>query len=297
MIAIMGASGNTGGAAAAALLQQGEKVRVIARSRERVQELAERGAEVALGDASDARFLAGAFRGSEVVYTLIPQHPTHPDYPAFQDQIGEATAQAIREAGVARAVFLSSVGADRPSGTGPIAGLQRQEKRLADVPGLNLLVLRPAYFFENYLMSLPLIKHQGINGSAMAGDQAVPQIATADIAAAAAQALRARDFRGVVVRELLGPRDLALEEGTRILGAAIGQPGLKYVQFPYEAALDGMVGAGLSKSVASLYVEMARAFNEGMIRSLQGRNERTTTPTRFEDFAPRVLAPAYRALE
>ena len=296
MIAIMGASGNTGGAAAAALLQQGEKVRALARSHDRVRKLADRGAEVALGDAGDAGFLARAFRGAEVVYTLIPQQPSHPDYPAFQDRFGEATVQAIREAGVTRAVFLSSVGGDRPSGTGPIAGLHRQEKRLGAVAGLNLLVLRPAYFFENYFMSLPLIKQQGINGSAMAGDLAVPQIATADIAAAAAQALHARDFQGVVVRELLGPRDLTLEEGTRILGAAIGKPDLKYVQFPYEAALEGMVAGGLSKSTASLYVEMARAFNEGMIRSLQGRSERTTTPTRFDDFAARVLAPAYRAM-
>jgi uncharacterized protein YbjT (DUF2867 family) len=296
MIAIMGASGHTGRAAAAALLQQGERVRAIARSRERVQDLADRGAEVAVGEASDARFLAGAFRGSDVVYTLIPQHPSHPDYPAFQDEIGEATAAGIRDAGVTRAVFLSSIGADRPSGTGPIAGLHRQEKRLAGVAGLSLLVLRPGYFFENYFTSLALIKQQGINGSAMAGDHAFPQIATADIAAAAAQVLRARDFQGLVVRELLGPRDLTLEEGTRILGAAIGKPDLKYVQFPYDAALEGMTSAGLSKSAASLYVEMARGFNEGLVRSVQGRNERSTTPTRFEDFASGVLAPAYRAM-
>jgi uncharacterized protein YbjT (DUF2867 family) len=296
VITIMGASGHTGGAAAAALLQEGEKVRLIARSRERVQELADGGAEVVLGDAADVRFLADAFRSSEAVFTLIPQHLSHPDYPAYQDQFGEATVQAIRAAGVKHAVFLSSLGADQPSGTGPIAGLHRQEKRLAGIAGLNLLVLRPAYFFENYFTALPLIKQQGINGSAMAGDHAFPQIATADIAAVAAQALGARDFQGVVVRELLGPRDLTLTEGTRILGGAIGKPDLKYVQFPYEAALEAMIGGGLSKSVASAYVEMSRALNEGIVRSLQGRTDRTTTPTRFEDYAQRVLAPAYRAM-
>jgi hypothetical protein len=40
--------------------------------------------------------------------------------------------------------------------------------------------------------------------------------------------------------------------------------------------------------------EMARAFNDGKIRSLEGRNPANTTPTSFEAFAE-VLAQAYQA--
>jgi hypothetical protein len=79
------------------------------------------------------------------------------------------------------------------------------------------------------------------------------------------------------------------------MGAAIGKPDLKYVQFPYEAAFDAMVSAGLSKSMSTLYVEMARAFNDGLVKSVEARNARNTTPTRFEDFVTQSLAPAYRA--
>ena len=295
MITIMGASGKTGRAAAEALLKQGEKVRVIARSKDHLQALIDKGAEAAVGDALDAKFLASAFKGSDAVYTLMPPNVTHPDFPAYQDQIGEASIKAIKDSGVKHVVFLSSVGAEREKGTGPITGLYRQEKRLAAVPGLNALTLRAGYFFENHFMSLGLIKHQGINGSAMAGNYGFAQIASADIGAAAAQALRARDFNGFVVRELLGPRDLSLDEATRILGAAIGKPDLKYVQFPYEAALDAMMSVGLSKSMATLYVEMSRGFNEGLVKPVEPRSARSTTPTRFEDFATQVLAPAYRA--
>ncbi|HLF23526.1 MAG TPA: hypothetical protein VI565_06335, partial [Burkholderiales bacterium] len=244
---------------------------------------------------ADARFLTAAFLGSDAVYTLIPPHIAHPDFPAYQDQIGETTIKAMRESGVTHAVFLSSVGADRATGTGPITGLYRQEKRLAAVPGLNSLSLRPGYFFENHFMSLPLIKHQGISGSAMGGNFGFAQIASGDIGAVAAEALRTRNFKGATARELLGPRDLSLDEATRIIGAAIGKPDLKYVQFPYEAALDAMVSAGLSKSMATLYVEMSKAFNEGLVKSVEGRNARNTTPTHFEDFAAQVFAPAYHA--
>ena len=295
MITIMGASGKTGRAAAEALLKQGKKVRVIARSKDHLKTLIDRGAEAAIGNATDANFLASAFHGSDAVYTLIPPDVTHPDFPAYQDQIGEAIIKGIETSGVSHVVFLSSVGADRATGTGPIAGLHRQEKRLAAVPGLNVLSLRPAYFFENHFMSLPLIKHQGINGSAMAGTYGFAQIATSDIGAEAARALHARDFTGSAMRELLGPRDLSLDEATRIIGAAIGKPDLTYVQFPYEAALDAMVSGGLSKSLATLYVEMSKAFNEGLVKPVAGRNTRNTTPTRFEDFASTALVPAYRA--
>ncbi|HEU4928948.1 MAG TPA: NAD(P)H-binding protein [Candidatus Krumholzibacteria bacterium] len=295
MITILGASGKTGRAAAEMLLDQGEKVRVIARNREHLAALVKQGAEAMVGDAGEAHFLASALHGSDAVYALIPPNPTHPDFLAYADDIGEGITQAVRSAGVKHVVFLSSLGAELPSETGPIVGLHRQEKRFAAVKGLNTVSLRAGFFFENHFMSLPLIKHEGINGSAMAGDYGLAQIASRDVGAAAARALRERDFEGFQVRELLGPRDLSMDEATRILGAAIGNPDLKYVQFPYDAALEAMVTAGLSKSMASMYVEMSKAFNEGMVKSLEGRNQRNTTPTRFEDFATHVLAPVYRA--
>jgi hypothetical protein len=67
---------------------------------------------------------------------------------------------------------------------------------------------------------------------------------------------------------------------------------LQYVQFPYGDYAAALVGMGLSQNVAGLYAEMARAFNEGKVRSREGRGRKNTTPTRFEDFAE-TLARAY----
>ena len=107
-----------------------------------------------MGDASDASFLARAFAGAETAYTLIPPDVRATDFRAHQDRVGEATVQALRQAGVKRVVFLSSVGADLPAGTGPIAGLHAQEERLRKL-GVAVLLLRPGYFFENLHASLP----------------------------------------------------------------------------------------------------------------------------------------------
>jgi uncharacterized protein YbjT (DUF2867 family) len=192
-------------------------------------------------------------------------------------------------------VFLSSVGGDQPAGTGPVTGLHVQEERLERLEGANVLILRPGYFFENLYGSLGLIKHQGINGGAVAPDLAVPMIATRDIAEFAAKALRARDWTGVVVHELLGPRDLSNAEATRILGERIGKPDLKYVQLSYADMAKALAQMGLSENVAGLYAEMSRAFNEGRVRSVAGRKPENTTRTPFEQFA-NELARAYQAL-
>lgn len=292
MVTVMGASGNTGRVLAEALLGRGEKVRVLGRDAGRLQGLAARGAEVVTGDASDAAFLARAFAGAETAYTLLPPDGRASDFRALQDRVGEATVKGLREAGVRRVVFLSSVGAELPAGTGPIAGLHAQEERLRAL-GVATLLLRPGYFFENFFAVLPVIRHQGVSGSALAPDVPIAMIATRDIGAAAAAAITARDFSGVEVRNLLGPRDLTMAEATRIVGAAIGKPGLPYVQFPYEAFAGALVQAGLSADMARLYVEMSRAFNDGLIRP-PARTPASTTPTTFESFASQ-LAAAYAA--
>ena len=295
MIAVMGATGNTGGTVAQQLLQGQARVRAIGRSKERLQPLVARGAEAAIGDIKDDLFLAEAFRDAEAVYAMIPPDHRAENQDRRVDEIGEATVRAINDTGVTHVVFLSSLGGELPSGTGPVAGLHRQEERLKRIPRIHLLILRPAYFFENHFGSLPLIKHQGINGGAIAPDVPFPMIATSDIGSVAAAALTARDFRGMTVRELLGPRDLTMREVTGILGGKIGRPDLPYVQFPDEAFVQGMVQAGFAEPVARLFVELSHAINERRVRSLEGRTDRNTTSTSFEEFA-NLLAAAYERL-
>lgn len=291
-ITVMGSTGNTGGTIARRLLDAGEPVRAIGRSAPRLAPLAAAGAEARVGDAADAEFLADAFRGADAVYTLLPIDPQAPDYHAQQTRLGEAIAAAVREAGVRRVVALSSVGADLAEGTGFIASLHAQEQRLRRLDA-DVLILRPGSFFENFHASLGVIREQGCVADSVAPDVALPMIAAADIAAAAAGALLARDWSGVMVRELLGPRDLTYAEATAVIGARLGRPDLPYVQLPYDEMAGVLAASGMSADAARLQVEMTRAFNEGRVVSRQGRTAATTTPTRFEDFAA-VLAAAYR---
>jgi N-acetyl-gamma-glutamylphosphate reductase len=97
------------------------------------------------------------------------------------------------------------------------------------------------------------------------------------------------------VHYLLGPRNYSQQEATAAVAEAIGRPGLPYVPFSYEDAKKGMIGAGLSENMASLYDEMTRNMNAGNAMATHARTPESTTPTTLEEFAQTVFAPAYHA--
>lgn len=261
-VVVMGATGHTGKRITELLLQARVPVRALARSADKLAPLAAAGAQTRAGDAADAAFLGEAFRGADAVYALLPFDPTASDPLAHMDRSGEAIVRALRASGVRHVVALSSLGAEQPAGTGVVGGLHAQEQRLRRLEGTNVLLLRPASFFDNFHGSLGLIKQQGIVADSIA-DLAIPLIASRDIAAVAAQALSTPDYSGVVVRELLGPRDISHAEAVHILGQRIGKPDLAYLQLPYDEMAASLVAAGFSVDAARLYVELTRAINDG----------------------------------
>src|SRR5213594_1910607 len=151
MYAIMGATGNTGNVVARTLLAKGHKVRAIGRSADRLASLKAAGADGFVCDAMDTARLAEAFAGAEAVYAMVPPNMTSQDYRAEQDRTAESIASAVQQAGVKYVVTLSSVGADKATGAGPIAGLHYLEECLNRIQDLKVLHLRAAYFMENTL--------------------------------------------------------------------------------------------------------------------------------------------------
>ena len=294
MYAITGATGNIGSQAADILLAKGEKVRVIGRNAARLQRFVEKGAEAAVGDLKDSAFVTGAFTGASAVFAMIPPEFTARDLRVYQNEIGTNIANGIKNSGVRYVISLSSQGAELPVGTGPIKGLRDQEERLNRLEGVDILHLRPTYFMENLLMNIPLINRLGIAGSAVRGDVKFAMIATRDIAVHVAERLVRRDFEGKQVQDLLGQRDLSLNEAIAIIGRRIGIPDLKYVQFSYEDAVKGMTETGISADVSRSFIEMGTALNNGLFAVDRPRTPENSTLTSIEEFAE-TFAIAYAA--
>lgn len=294
MYVVMGASGNTGHLVAQKLLASGQKVRVVGRNAAHLQALAAKGAEVFIADATDAGTLAKAFHQAESAYVMIPPNPSSNDPAGYSNRVSDAIAFAVKNAGTKNVVALSSFGADKPSGTGPVVGLHNLEQKLNQIPGLNVLHLRAGYFMENTLPQANAIRQMGSIAGPLRPDLQIPLIATRDIGTAAADAFLHSSIRGKQTRELLGQRDLTYTEVAKIIGHAIAKPDLKYVQVPDDQFRTVLVQMGMSEPFAKLLVEMTGALNSGHMRHLEARSPENTTPTSFETFVAEAFVPVYQ---
>src|SRR5580700_10376085 len=178
MYVITGATGNTGGMVADRLLEAGQTVRVVGRDRKRLEKFTQKGAESFIADATDAGALTNAFAGAKAVYAMIPPNISSPDVRAYEEQVSDALRSAIEKNGIKHAVVLSSFGADKSHGTGPVAGLHSLEKKLEGISGLNTLFMRAGYFMENILAQAGVIKSMGIMAGPVTENLRLPMIAT-----------------------------------------------------------------------------------------------------------------------
>jgi len=293
MYVVLGASGNTGHVVAQGLLDGGKAVRVVGRNADHLQFLAAKGAETFVADVTDAQALTKAFNQVESAYVMIPPNATSNDFRGFQTSVSDAVAKALQDTGVKNVVSLSSFGADKPGGTGPIAGLHDMEQKLNRL-NANVLHLRAGYFMENTLGQAAVIRRMGSVVGSLRPDLKLPMIASCDIGKAAAAALLRLEFRGKQIQELQGQRDLNYMEASSIIGKAIGKPDLKYMQVPNDQLRPAMVQMGMSDNFAGLILEMAAALNSGHVKALEPRNSGNTTTTTFESFVAEFFVPAYQ---
>jgi uncharacterized protein YbjT (DUF2867 family) len=172
-------------------------------------------------------------------------------------------------------VTLSSVGADKADKTGPVVGLHYLEQQLNAIAGLNALHLRAGYFMENTLAQISVVQKMGVALGPLRPDLKLPMIASRDIGEVAANALLALDFEQKQTRELLGQRDLSMDEVAD------------------EQIRPALIQTGMSLNMADLILEMSAALNSGYMQALEARSETNTTPTSYETFVREELVPLY----
>jgi uncharacterized protein YbjT (DUF2867 family) len=291
--AIIGGAGNTAKPIVEKLLDAGQQVTVIGRNPQHLQALVAKGAKAAIGSVDDIDFLTKAFAGADAVYTMVPPIPDAADWKTAIAQKGKIYAKAIADNNIKYVVNLSSIGADMPAGAGPVTGLHNVEKVLNTLIGVNILHLRPGYFFPNLLSNISLAKNMNIVGNNFGepGFKLV-LVAPGDIADVAAEELMMLNFTGQSVRYVAGDEKTG-DEIAKVFGDAIGKPELPWVIFSDEQALDGMIKAGLPTEIAKNYAEMGHALHTGdMTKDYWKHRPESLQKTKLEDFA-KTFADVY----
>jgi uncharacterized protein YbjT (DUF2867 family) len=291
-IVILGATGTVGSKISEILLNQGHQVTLIARHTEKLEKYRSLGAEIIAGDITDAETLTDAFKNADSAFVLLPDNVKAENTRAYQRQVTGILMVAIENSGIRYIVNMSSLGSHMHEGNGMMAGTGEQEVRLNQLNAVNVLHIRSAYFMENFLRTIGVVKKMGFNATAADGDHAIPMVATEDVAKIAAAHLANLDFTGKSVHAVMGPKDYTYLEFTRIIGSAIGNPELTYVQLPVEQVKQAFLGNGFSEDFTSNLIEMGTAIKTGFM-NYQKRDESTTTPTTAEEFVQAVYLPAF----
>ncbi len=254
---VVGATGHTSKIVAEKLLAAGKNVTVMGRNAETLKPFTDKGAKPSIGSLEDRAYLEEAFKGKNAAYVLLPPNFGVKNFREYQKTIGVNLADAIKAGNVKYVVFLSSTGAHLGSGAGVVDGLGDFEKMLAQIPDLNVKILRPGFFYYNFFGQIPTLKAAGILGSNYDGNVVIPFADVSDIGNIAAEEMLNLNFTGQTVR-YIASEEMTSQQATTILGKAIGKPDLQWVRFPDDQMKAGLLQAGLNESLVDGYVELGQ---------------------------------------
>jgi uncharacterized protein YbjT (DUF2867 family) len=283
-------TGHIGSKLVPRLLERGADVTVIARNPDKVKGFAAKGVKVIKGDHSDATVVKRALEGADSLFWVIPPPYGSHDPIGEYRKFGETAATVASQMPGVHLVFLSSAGANRPHGTGLIEGLYQVEERLRSAVK-NLTALRANFFMENVLSSLPTIVKDGNIYQVVATANKLPQVATADIAAIAADVLLAHK-PGQHIIDVTGPEDISFDQVAQFIGTAVGKP-VRNVLIPPDAFQAALVKEGFTPEVAREFVTMEQAIDNGLGQEFHGEELRKGKIT-FQQFVRETFVPVYQ---
>jgi len=291
-IVVTGSLGNISKPLATTLVKAGHQVTVISSSQDKASQIKEIDATPAIGSVTNVDFLTNTFKDADALYLMVPNDITSPNFRRYIGGIGRNYAEAIKASGVDKVVLLSSMGAHIDGGTGPISGIHDVEVEFSKLDGVDIKILRPSFFYINFLSNIDMIKHAGIIGANYGENTKLQLVHPNDIAEVAAEEIQ-KPFNGTAIRYIASD-ERTLGEVAAVLGNAIGKPDLKWIEFTDEQNLQGMLDAGLPQEFASSYTEMGAAVRKEILAEDYNKHKPELSKTKLEDFA-KEFAAAYNA--
>lgn len=294
-VTLTGAAGNITKPLAEKLLAAGHQVAVIGRNAENLKTLTDKGATLKIGNIEDATFLKEAFKGADVVYTMIPVPYHRPDWVAYGELMGENYRNAIASNSIKKVVNLSTYGAHKLEGIGAINSIGQLEKSLNKLNDTEVIHLRAGYFYSNLLQQINTLKATGILGANYGSpDGKMIFVHTQDIADVAFEAITNASFPSkepyYVVSDIRRWNEVA-----ELISKAIGKE-LNWTVLNDEQFEAGGKQAGFPDFMIAILLEIGQGIASG--KFTEHYFSLSTKPalgkTKLEDFA-REFASAYNA--
>ncbi len=226
-ILITGATGQQGGAVAAALAGAGFQLKGMTRKPDSpaAQALRQQGVTIVQGDLNDEASLRKALAGAWGVFAVQNTWEAGVEEEEVQ---GKRVARLAREADVQHFVYSSVGSAHRATGIPHFENKWRIEGTVRELGFPSHVILRPVFFMEN------MVSAWFLNGdkiySGLKPDTVLQMIAVRDIGVYGARAFT--DAARLNRREIdLAGDALTMTEAARHIGAGLGRA-IEYVQLP-----------------------------------------------------------------
>ena len=312
-IVLTGSLGNISKPLAKELVQKGHSVTVISSKAEKQKDIETLGARAAIGKMQDADFLAKTFTDADIVYLMEPSDPAnlfnkgYNPYEAIKE-IVSAYKRAVEQAGVKKAVHLSSIGAHTDQGVGLLRFHYIAENILKQLPSdVSIKFMRPVGFYYNLLANIDVIKtlskgfiggvmalqHYGLTGllggkrgvivANYGGDVINLLVSPYDIASVIAEEME-KPFEGRTIR-YIASEEITCNEAAKILGEAIGKPYLKWGTISDKMLTNTMLKRGMNEILVKGLVEMGAAGRSGALYEDYYKHRPVLSKTKLKDYA------------
>jgi uncharacterized protein YbjT (DUF2867 family) len=259
MIAVIGATGNTGRATVKELRALGEDPLCIVRNAEKARNMLGADARTAVADITDRAAVEKALRGVKRVFVVTGHNP----------QAGEQQINILEAAKAAGVEFFAKVSGGRavvgPDVESVVGRGHHAVEEAMKRSGLAWVILRPGLFMQNTFAQAQAIKSEGKIVLAYPKDLPIAFIDVRDTGAVAARILRDPGGHIGKTYEFTGLRR-TFEDFARVFSEVLGKP-VTYIGVSLEQAEQGMKARGMPDWLVAHMLAIARAGANGAFSS------------------------------
>jgi uncharacterized protein YbjT (DUF2867 family) len=276
MVAVIGATGNTGRAVVKELRALGENPLCIVRTADKAREVLGANARTAVVDITDRPALQKALQGVKRVFVVTGHNP----------QAGDQQINILEAAKAAGVEFFAKVSGGRaivgPDAESVVGRGHHAVEEAMKGSGLAWAILRPGLFMQNTLAQAQSIKSEGRLVLAYAKDLAIAFVDVRDTGAVGARILLDPSRHAGKTYEFTGATT-TFEEFARVFSDVLGKP-VAYVGASLDQAEQGMKARGMPDWLVAHMLAVARAGAKGAfsdantqpIQEIVGRSPLTT---------------------
>lgn len=281
---IVGASGQVGSYLTTRLFDKGIPAIAVVRNPEKVKD---KKFKVRQADLFDLDQVVNAFKGGTTAFLLTPENPSSNDIIKDTKKIIINFRKAVEENKIQRIVILSCIGAHIEGKTGNILMSRLLEKQFGDL-NIEKIIIRPSYYFSNWLGYLSTIEQYGVLPTFFPEDLKVEMHSPLDLADFIADVIaKPLGQAKTIVYELVGPTKYSSFDIAKIFSTIFNKD-VSIQSITNDKWKETLLSVGFTNNTADNLCDMTQAVVDGLT-SPEYPNRTIHLKTDFESYIKQQL--------